>query len=193
MINNRETEQIWKEALKDIEENMKNDVAITIDNDNLRGNLINIFSIFDNISYEIDNERTEECKRILYKDEYFEAIKYLLKDYKISFVMELIDSMKHFYKRLCENVEGKEIFVTYKKANNMYHFIELMFTEKIVKTLFRNNIVEHLFFVQDNKNRLNKAVFINNIDALSVLYNKLADERGIPEKFRKKIVLDNIR
>jgi hypothetical protein len=192
MINNRETEQIWKETLKEIEENMKKDVAITIDNDNLRRNLISIFSIFDNISYEIDEEKIEECKRILYKDEYFEVIKYLLKDYKISYVMELIDSMKYFYKRLCENVEVKEIFIPYKEANKMIHIIELMFTKTIVKTLFCNNIVEHLFFAQDDKNRLNKSVFINSIDALSVLYNKLADARKIPGKFRKQIILESI-
>lgn len=203
--NNKEFQKMWQETLRELEEDMSKDIMITIEDDKLRGKLIKIFSIFDNISYDIDWDLTErrygrkiynENENIFfsYKNKFFEGIMYLF-DYmkgclvEPECVKELVESMKCFYCKLIEEAGEKEITIPNEKATDIYILIEKMFDEN-VKRGFKNNILDYLFVSKGQEE--DKLIFVSSINALSELYNKIADVRGIPRDLRKKISLNNI-
>lgn len=194
MINNRETKQIWNEYLKEIEENMKNKTIITVESDELREKLINVFSIFNGLEYEKHikkglNYEGKEYKAIFYKDDNFQGfLDYEKKlNYQVdeSKVIEKIEALKYFYDKLCENVKIKEIFIENDKLEKIYLFLEDILRSDIsVKVLTGYNaalecFLDRFFFVKNDKNRLNKLVFINNLGILKYLYSKIADTRNI--------------
>ncbi|MFL0194421.1 hypothetical protein ACJDU8_02370 [Clostridium sp. WILCCON 0269] len=203
MINNEELEKTWEEIWKEHEEDMNKNISIIVEDD-LREKLIGIFGVFDRITYEIDWELTEvrygrkicsEDENIFfsYKNKVFEGIVYLfdyMSDCHIegNFVKGLVESFKYFYKKLTEskNIGTKEIFIPSQQATDMYILIEKMF-DKDVKRGFKNNVLDYLFVSQGQE--IGKKVFIGNLDALSYVYNKIANAREIPKKFRIKISL----
>ncbi|MBI6875611.1 hypothetical protein [Clostridium aciditolerans] len=186
---------------------MNKKIIITIENDELREKLINVFSIFNGIIYEKHiecglNYEGKEYRATFYEDDNFQG--FLAYENKLnnqkdeSKVIEKIEALKYFYNKLCENVNIKEIIIENDKLEKIYLFLEDILRNDIaVKVLTGYNtslecFLDRFFFVQNDKNRLNRKIFVSNIHALSILYNNIADAKGIHRELRKKIVWDNI-